>query len=173
MKKLKIILIGIFCVMFASAKAQDTLRAPESVGIDSLKKYKIQIYPGFGVSLVRNDLAPVFYINLGLNFRDRYEMNVNTSSFFFFDKGNDNKYNIYRNTFLNAEFLLNFSMFNKKERDFNGLGVGYLIEDRGTYFGEATVMIYYKKKFKFFSVQPGIILENDFKDVFPVISIRL
>ncbi len=173
MKKIKVLIVSICCLLFVSAKAQDTLRAPESVGIDSVKKYKVQIYPGFGVSLVRNDLAPVFYINLGLNYRDRYEMNVNTSSFFFFEKGIDNKYNIYRNTFLNAEFLLNFSMFNKKERDFNGLGVGYLIEDKGTYFTYATMMIYYKKKFKFFSVQPGIILENDFQDVFPVISIRL
>ena len=154
---------------------QDTLTSvpPASVGIDSVRKNKFLIYPGFGLSLVRNDFAPVFYINLGLNHKDFYEINLNTASFFFFDRDIDKNYNVYRNTFLNAEFLLNFSFLNKKERDYNGLGVGYLVESKGQYFRDATMMVYYKRKFKYFSVMPGFIFAYDWKDIFPVISIRL
>jgi len=176
MSGLKIFLTGMFIMAVTVLPAQvDTLQSenPGSMGIDSVKKTRILVYPGFGVSLVRNDLAPVFFINLGFNHHDRYEVNVNTSSFFFFEKGNDNKYRIFRNTFLNAEFLLNFSVLNKKERDFNGLGVGYLVETNGQYFRETTMTVYYKRKFKYFSVMPGLIMADDFKEVFPVITIRL
>jgi hypothetical protein len=143
------------------------------VGIDSAKNNRLLLYPGFGLSLVRNDFAPVFYINLGLNHKDRYEVNVNTSSFFFFDRDINKNYKVYRNTFLNLEFLLNFSFLNKNVRDYNGLGVGYLVESKGQYFREATMIVYYKRKFKYFSVMPGLIFADDVKDVFPVISIRL
>jgi len=152
---------------------QDTASAPPSAGIDSVKKNRILIYPGFGVGLFRNEIAPVFYICLGLNHKDRYEINVNTSSIFFFERKVDKDYSIFRNTFLNAEYLLNFSIFNKKDRDFNGIGVGYLVESKGQYFRETTMIFYYKRKFKYFSVMPGIITSDDFKEVFPVISIRL
>lgn len=145
----------------------------QSSGIDSAKSNRFLIYPGFGVSLVRNDLSPAFYINVGLNHHDRWEVNINSASFFFFERGSDKNYKIYRNTFINAEFLLNFSVFNKKERDFNGLGVGYLIESKGYYFEESTFMVYYKRRFKAFSVMPGIVISDNFREVFPVISIRL
>ncbi len=170
-----LVFISFFLILFtAQLKAQDTIpAAPESVGIDSVKKNRLLIYPGFGVSLVRNDIAPVFYINVGLNHRDRYEINVNTSSFFFFERNVDKNYSVYRNTFLNAEFLLNFSIFDRKEKNYNGFGLGYLIESKGQYFREATMMVYYNKKFRYFSVMPGILLADDFKEVFPVISIRL
>ena len=154
---------------------QDTTSntAPVSSGIDSVKANRFLLYPGFGVGLIRNEIAPVFYICIGLNHRDRYEINVNTSSIFFFEREVDKSYSIYRNTFVNLEYLFNFSFFNKKERDFNGLGVGYLVESKGQYFKESTMTIYYKRKFKYFSVMPGFVLSDDFKEIFPVISIRL
>ncbi|MBL0342564.1 MAG: hypothetical protein IPP71_17690 [Bacteroidetes bacterium] len=144
-----------------------------SEGIDSVKRNKIKIYPGFGISLIRNELAPVFYINLGVNHRDRYEVNINTSSIFFFEREADKNYNIFRNTFLNAEFLLNFSLLNGSVKNWNGLGIGYLVESKGQYFRDATVFLYYKRKYRYLSIMPGIMLADDFKDVFPVISIRL
>lgn len=152
---------------------QEEIVDSPSQGIDSIKTNRFKIYPGFGVSLVRNEFAPVFYINVGVNHKDRYEVNVNTSSIFFFERELDKNYSIYRNTFLNAEFLLNFSPLSKSIKNWNGLGAGYLIESKGQYFRDATVFIYYKRKFRFFSVMPGIMLADDFKDVFPVISIRL
>ncbi len=172
MKKIITILLLVILVSDLSAQVTDSTYVP-SVGIDSAKSNRFLIYPGFGVSLVRNELAPAFYINLGLNHLDRWEVNVNSASYFFFERGTDKKYKIYRNTFLNAEFLFNFSVFNKKESDFNGVGIGYLVESRGKYFNEPTFMIYYKRRFKVYSVMPGIVISDDFKDVFPVISIRL
>ena len=153
---------------------QDTIsQVPESVGIDSVKKNRFLIYPGFGVSLIRNEFTPDFFINVGINHRERYEVNVNTASFFFFERGSDKNYKVYRNTFLNAEFLLNFSLLNKKDKNMNGLGVGYLIETKGQYFNNTTMIFYYKRRQGLFSVMPGIICTDDFKEVFPAITVRL
>lgn len=172
----KILIIWTILLFAASVNAQEngaSQPAPAEEGIDSVRKNKALIYPGFGVGLVRNQLAPSFHINVGFVHRDRYEANINTNSYFFFEEGNDNKYNIYRNTFLNAEFLLNFSPLSKSLKSWNGVGIGYMIEARGKYFSEPAVVIYYKRKFRFFSVTPGIIFDDNFKDVWPVISIRL
>src|SRR4051812_26300625 len=92
--KLVFILVCLSGPIFAQKDTATT--APQSAGIDSVKKNKILIYPGFGVSLVRNELAPVFYINLGINHEDRYEVNINTSSFFFFERDIDKNYKVYR-----------------------------------------------------------------------------
>ncbi len=172
MKKIITILLVVIFISDLRAQNIDSTYVP-SVGIDSAKSNRFLIYPGFGVSLVRNELAPAFYINVGVNHHDRWEVNINSASFFFFERGADKNYKIFRNTFVNAEFLFNFSVFNKKERDFNGVGVGYLVESRGKYFNEPTFMIYYKRRFKVFSVMPGVVISDDFKEVFPVISIRL
>ena len=167
------ILISFLYLNTAFAQRDTSFAAPESVGIDSVKKNRILIYPGFGISLIRNEFTPDFFINLGLNHMDRYEVNVNTASFFFFERGTDKNYKVYRNTFLNAEFLLNFSILNKKDKNFNGLGVGYLIETKGQYFRNTTMMFYYKRRHGLFSVMPGIICTDDFKEVFPAITLRL
>jgi len=155
-------------IISAAALAQ-----PEQEGIDSVRNNRVVIYPGFGVGLIRNELAPAFHINLGFNHRNRYEANVNTSSYFFFEKGTDNNYNIHRNTFLNAEFLLNFSPLSRNLKNWNGLGIGYMIESRGNYFRDPTMLFYYKRKIGIISVTPGLIFDDSFKDVWPVISIRL
>ncbi len=170
------ILIYSFLLLLSSTLicfGQEEIVDVPSQGIDSIKNNRIKIYPGFGLSLVRNEFAPVFYINVGVNHKDRYEVNVNTASIFFFERDIDKNYAIYRNTFLNAEFLLNFSPLSKSIKNWNGLGAGYLIESKGQYFRDATFLVYYRRKFRFFSVMPGIIMADDFKDVFPYISIRL
>ena len=171
----KIIIIPLLILLMVSTTlAQDSPDEPhESAGIDSVRNNKAVIYPGFGVGLVRNELTPVFHINIGFNRKNRYEGNINTSSYFFFEKNTDSKYSIHRNTFLSAEFLLNFSPLSRSIKNWNGVGVGYLIEARGRYFSEPAMIIYYKRKYRFFSVMPGIVFDDNFKDVWPVISIRL
>lgn len=166
-----LVVFGGFSVLAQDDENSESISA--SAGLDSSRNNRFLIYPGFGVGLIRNELAPAFHINIGFNHRDRYEGNINTSSFFFFEKGDNSKYNIHRNTFLNAEFLLNFSPLSKSLRNWNGLGVGYLIESRGGYFSETTMMLYYKRKLRLFSITPGLIFDDNFKDVWPVISIRL
>ncbi len=174
----KTILLCVFISLagMLSSYAQDTAllqQATDSDGIDSVRPNRVVVYPGFGAALVRNDLTPVFYISAGFNHKNRYEANVNTASYFYFDKNNTNTFNIYRNTFVNAEFMLNFSPLSRSLKSWNGVGVGYLIEERGKYFSETTMVIYYKRRYPFFSVAPGIIFDDNFKDVWPVISIRL
>ena len=174
----KLLFLPALIILFSTYSGiaqEDSIVSEEktSEGIDSVRKNKIKIYPGFGVSLIRNEIVPAFYINLGVNHKDRYEINVNTSSFFFFEREASKNYNIYRNTFLNAEFLLNFTPLSSSVKSWNGFGVGYLIESKGQYFRDATFNIYYKRKLRYISILPGIMLADDFKDVFPVISIKL
>lgn len=163
-----------FTALLVSAQDNGPAPVPSSEeGIDSVRRNKFLIYPGFGVGLVRNELSPTFHINIGYSHANRYEANVNTSSYFFFEKGTDGKYNINRNTFLNAEFILNFSPLNNSLKSWNGVGFGYLIEARGGYITEPGFQLYYKRKFRFFSVMPAIIFDDNFKDVWPSITIRL
>jgi hypothetical protein len=175
MKK-AILILGMFFYslsVFAQFEVETPSPAVISEGIDSTKKKTtILVYPGFGVSLVRNDLAPVFYISVGFNHMERYEANINTSSFFLFERDIDKNFKVYRNTFLNAEMLVNFSPFNRTVRNWNGFGVGYLIESKGQYFRETTMMIYYKKRLKHFAIVPGILFADNFKELFPVISVK-
>ena len=168
-----LIILGNTKPVNAQFETETTSAAPLSLGMDSARKTSILIYPGFGVSLIRNELAPVFYINLGFNHKERYEVNINTSSFFFFERQLDKSYEINRNTFVNAEFLLNFSPFNRTVKNWNGLGVGYLVESKGQYFQDATMMVYYKRRLKHIAIMPGLVIADDFKEVFPVISIKL
>jgi len=169
-----LMLTGTVPVLFAQQTETPSAAAePITEGMDSLRKTKVLIYPGFGLGLVRNQLSPSFYINLGIMYKNRYEGNINTSSFFYFEEGSDGKYNVHRNTFLNAEFLLNFSPLGNNVKNWNGLGVGYLIEARGAYFKETAMILYVKRKFRYFSVMPGLVFDDNFKDVWPVISIRL
>jgi hypothetical protein len=128
---------------------------------------------GFGAALVRNEIAPTFHINLGFRHKEFYQANINTSSIFFFSQGDNGKFFVYRNTFVNAEFMLNFNMLTKSVDNWNGAGVGYLIEARGQYFSEPAMQIYYKRKFRYFSVMPALIFDDRFKDVWPMITIRL
>jgi hypothetical protein len=169
-----IICVGIFILIYpAVALSQDSEGEPNAVGLDSVRANKPVIYPGFGAALVRNELAPVFHINIGYNHKNRYEANFNTSSYFFFSKGSNSDFHVHRNTFLNAEFLLNFSPLSKSLKNWNGLGVGYLVEARGGMFTETTTVVYYKRRYRFLSVMPGLIFDDNFKDVWPVISVRL
>ncbi len=138
------------------------------------KRYSLTLAPSIGAGLYRNELAPSFYIGIGIKKRNFYEVNFNSSSIFFFERDIDRNYEIFRNTFINAEFLLNLSFFGIGElNNWNGLGFGYLVESKGQYFRETTFQLYYRKKMRYFSIVPGLILSDNLKEVFPIISIRL
>ena len=178
MKKLIIIVLTVFAATLTAQplRAQNTdapvVAIPDSAGNDSETRDKIYISPGFAAEIVRNDIAPVFYINLGFIHRDIYEVNVNSSSLFFFEKTDENDYHIYRNTFLNAEFLLNFSPFNTIIDNWNGIGIGYLVESKGQIFEKTTFQVYYRKKLKFVSLMGGVVFDDNFENAFPVIGVR-
>ena len=179
MKKLALIALLAACVLPQTlVRAQDSISpsvntAPaDSAGATEVRKDKFYISPGFGASLVRNELAPVFYISLGFIHKENYEINVNTSSLSFFEKSDGSDYNIYRNTFLNAEFLLNFSPLNTIIDNWNGIGFGYLIESKGQVFEETTFQVYYRKKLKFVSLTGGIVFDDNFANAFPTIGVR-
>ena len=131
------------------------------------------ILASFGAGLIRNDFSPTVHINIGYKYREWYEITATTSSYFFFGTTDAGKHSIYRNTFAGLEFMLNFSPLSKEDPNWNGIGVTYLIEKRGAFFTEPAGMIYYKRKFRNFSIMPGLVLDDNLKDVWPQITIRL
>ncbi|HEX5001726.1 MAG TPA: hypothetical protein VFW78_04465, partial [Bacteroidia bacterium] len=56
--------------------------------------------------------------------------------------------------------------------NWNGIGVGYLVEAKGQIFKETTFQVYYRKKLKFVSLTGGIVFDENFENAFPMIGIR-
>ena len=167
------LLVSLLCLFngFSSGLAQTTMETQEP--LDTISPHSFNIYGSFGAGLVRNTLAPTVHLQMQFKHKELYSFGVQSSSFFFFSQNTDGDYNVFRNTFAGLEFMLNFSPLSKSDDHWNGIGLSYLIEARGRVFSEPAGMIYYRRKFKNFSLMPGLILDDQAKDVWPVITIRL
>ncbi|MEY3343937.1 MAG: hypothetical protein RL090_1621 [Bacteroidota bacterium] len=152
-------------VMAQSEEAEDV--------VDTVSSKAIVFYPSFGAGLVRNELSPTFHLNIGYKHKERYQVSLTGSSYFFFDRNASGDHNVYRNTFAGLEFMLNFSPFSLDHPNWNGLGLLYLAEARGGYFSEPAGLIYYRRKFRYFSIMPGIVVDDNLEDVWPMITIKL
>ena len=141
--------------------------------MDTVSGRSFGVFGSFGAGLVRNTLSPTVHLSLQYKHKERYSFSAQSTSFFFFSQNADGDFNVYRNTFVGLEFMLNFSPFSKDNPNWNGLGASYLVEARGRQFSEPAGMIYYRRKFQHFSLMPGLMLDDNFEDVWPVITIRL
>lgn len=132
---------------------------------------------GIGVSLIRNTITPSVHINLDYNNNDDWQIGLNTASYYFFEQtfkaDNSKNYNMYINTFLNAEFSFHgfFSNSKSNDKNWNGIGIGYLIGKSGDYFNGSTAKIYYVAEYKHIAIVSELIFTNNFKTVFPGITI--
>lgn len=141
--------------------------------MDTVSGRTFGVFGSFGAGLVRNTLSPSVHLSIQYKHKERYSFSAQSTSFFSFSQNADGDFNVYRNTFAGLEFMLNFSPFSKDTPNWNGLGISYLIEARGRQFSEPAGMIYYRRKFQHFSLMPGLMLDDNFGDVWPVITIRL
>lgn len=141
--------------------------------MDTVSGRTFGVFGSFGAGLVRNTLSPSVHLSIQYKHKERYSFSAQSTSFFAFSQNADGDFNVYRNTFAGLEFMLNFSPFSKDTPNWNGLGISYLIEARGRQFSEPAGMIYYRRKFQHFSLMPGLMLDDNFGDVWPVITIRL
>lgn len=168
-------LICVFIALFSaslSANAQ-TLGSEMDEPVDTVSSKAIVFYPSFGAGLVRNTMSPTFHLNIGYKHKERYQFSLVGSSYFFFDKNVAGDHNVYRNTFAGLEFMLNFSPFSLDHPNWNGIGLLYLAEARGGYFSEPSGLVYYRRKFRYFSIMPGIVIDDNLEDVWPMITIKL
>ncbi len=173
MNSSRVILILLAIICFGSQAFAQTNSSETDLQLDTVSSKSIVFYPSFGASVVRNTIAPTFHLGIGYKHKERYEITATGSSYFFFEPTADGKHNVYRNTFAGLEFMLNFSPFSKESPNWNGMGIHYLAEARGMYFSEPAGLIYYRRKFKYFSIMPGVVVDDNLKDVWPLITIKL
>jgi hypothetical protein len=144
---------------------KNTTSSEESLGIN------------FGAGLIRNTITPLLQISLNYTNKDSWGVSLNTASYFFFEQtlkvDNTKDFSMYINTFLNAEFLFRGFFDNSKNntKNWNGIGIGSLIGRRGDYFTGTTAKLYYIFEYEHITITTELIFTNNFKTVFPGISI--
>src|ERR1035437_1610558 len=146
---------------------------------DSIKKklIEVSISPSIGVGLIRYTPAPSFNLGLVYSYKDSWKIGLNSSSYFFFEPivetDNTKDYKMSINTFINGEFLTRGLLKKEKSKDWNGIGIGYLIDKNGDCFHGSTAKLYFIHSFKrHITVLPEIIFTNDFNTIFPGVTIR-
>ncbi len=133
----------------------------------------IMINGSIGAGLVRNTFAPM--AELGIELNERLHINPKKFSFmrlsampyFFFDKDLKNNIQVYDNWFANVE--LGTQLKDKR----NSIGVGYLFAGNGGYFQNTTMKAFISFPIgKQFTLCPEIIFTNNFKQIFPGVTLR-
>lgn len=133
----------------------------------------LQITGSLGIGVIRNSIAPMAEMGIEINdrtniFPDCFSyVRVSAMPYFFFDRDLNNNFKVYDNWFTTLEFG-----YQHKERR-NSLGVGYLFAEKGGYFQNTTMKAFISFPVgKQFVVCPEIIFTNNFKQVFPGVTIR-
>jgi len=141
---------------------------------DSCKsKDQIFLMGGIGMGLVRNTFAPNFEGTIGLKLGDNIFKGV-ISSYYMFDKKANGDYKTNNNIFLGIEYgITNKNKSKEAFSYFSHVGASYLIHSEGDYFKGNTFKFYFGlSKNGMISINPEIIVEDNFRNAFPGISIR-
>lgn len=126
-----------------------------------------------GIGVIRNMLAPM--AELGIEINDRWSIVRGKNSFirasatpyFFFEKGLGNNIIVNDNWFATLEFGT------QKGDKRSSVGIGYLFAEKGNYFQNATGKLFATYTLsKRVSLCPEIIFTNNFKQVYPGVTIR-
>jgi hypothetical protein len=128
-----------------------------------------------GAGLIRNVLAPTAEMGLQINhhgkrlYHEKYHTwnyRLYASSFFFFDKDLSGNYLVKDNWFVN---------FDMCEQDDLYFGAGYLFAQKGDYFKGVTTKLHFDVRLlkSGLTLSPQIIFTNDFKQVFPGLTLKV
>lgn len=146
-------------------KAQtDSTKGLHDVGID----FKI------GVGNVRQSFAPTIDFRLFYTNSKNFKIQTSFQSYFFFERQLNREYNMFTNSFVSLSFLKY-----REKNTWSGVSVSYLVGRNGNYFKGTTMKLGLPVEIekKYFSalnliICPEVWFTNDFKTVFPGISIR-
>lgn len=155
----------LFILLNTSVNAQtDSTKGLHDIGLD----FKI------GVGNVRNSFAPTIDFRLFYTNTKNFKIQTAYQSYFFFER----KLNREFNTFTNGLVSLTFLKYRAKNT-WAGVSVSYLVNRSGDYFKGTTMKLGFPVEIekKYFSalnliISPEVWFTNDFKTVFPGISIR-
>ncbi|MCF8370458.1 MAG: hypothetical protein K9H64_02470 [Bacteroidales bacterium] len=137
---------------------------------------QINISTNIGLGLIRDKISPSADFVLAFAINKYYYAAIGNMNFTFEQKPDDS-YRTQNNIFVGVEFG---RRLNKKEDKglgfstyFNNVGLSYLVQKRGNYFGENTFKLYYGLDAGPVIIQPQLITTNNFDDWFPSIGIRV
>jgi hypothetical protein len=147
---------------------------------------KFMIELNMGVGLVRNTLAPMAEMGLSIysfrrsvNTRDFQESEIKTAvslsitPYFFFDRSEAGEHLVKDNWFINLS-MGGATSFNGLKTPLLTGGIGYLLIPRGDVFTGATFKAFLNLKIKnSISICPEIISTNNFKQIFPGITLKI
>ncbi len=143
-------------------------------------KSKISFNPQFGVGIVRNTLTPTAdiafqYNRYWNNFKERNMFRLSGTGYYFFDKDSKGSFVVNDNWFISAT-VGNISQHNDpgwygKQSTF---GIGYLVSRKGDYFKKNTFRVFTDIMLvRGISVVPEVIFTDNFKQIFPGISVKV
>jgi len=142
------------------------------------KTFEIELIPNIGVALIRNTLAPNVYLSLKMNVNNKYQLGLNASSYYLFERDTARNFKMYGNLFAGIEFLkpreliVNGNNERKEESaDWWGIGISYLIENNGDYFNDPTFKVYFINEIEHITILPELIFTDNFNTLFPGVTI--
>ena len=175
----------------------DSLKKKERLPKDSLyskvlpSRQILAVGGNLGAGIVLGNLNPqwALSIDFATQRQDYYAKNVATPHYtfinlaltgtWFFEKPNQFvSAQHFHNIFLEASIGNRFNNFKTngfKNMNEASFGVGYLVRERGNYFGANTFKLYvsYVPKNSFVGFKPEVFFTNNFKTVYPGISLKL
>ena len=127
-----------------------------------------------GIGQVRNEIVPTAEIGIGIYGRwkaiptKQSYLRLSATPYFFFDKDAQGRYIVNDNWFVNLAFGTE-----SKDIDYS-CGIGYLYAERGGYFQNTTMKAFLNIGLsKHIAIAPEYIFTNNFKQIFPGITLKV
>ncbi len=170
--------------LFSSSKvlSKESVKATENAKTkndsskrDSVRDFAIQVNLNYGAGIVRNYISPELGGSVSVQLKNKTIISAGVSSYYFFERNIDRTFKMYDNYFVNADLLFrsNKSIVKNNTAHWSGIEIGYLFKANGDYFSGSTFSIYQVEEFKYFKLKAGLIITDNFKTIFPGISILL
>jgi len=126
----------------------------------------IDINANIGIGLIKDKIYPNLYLRIGIYYNE-YQFGVNGSSYFLFKQTATDNFEIFRNSFIGIELLKL-----RKEKSNMGIGISYLAEDELESFSNTTLKLSLINEIKYITILPELIFTDNFKIVFPSVTIN-
>ncbi len=100
----------------------------------------LELNTGLGINLIRDKFVPELDFSMKLHFKDIFYIGATASTHYFFEAREERGFRTLRNLFVGGELGLNITQ-NRKKPYFLGLGVEYLVRQRGDFYNPNTMRI--------------------------------
>jgi hypothetical protein len=124
------------------------------------------INAGLGINLIRDKFVPELDFSLKINIKDIFYIGATASTHYFFEPRETKGFRTLTNLFVGGEFGLNITQ-NRSNPSFLGVGVEYLVRQRGDFYNPNTMRINLSLPNKSgFKISPQAYYDFDTNDFF-------